>query len=81
VVAVAGLGTILDWHVRGSYFEACNCEAICPCRSVGGRPGGPRLSIMSWSACRFVGERGDVVELGDNDHGGATAPNTVMPAR
>lgn len=30
-----------DWQVSGSYFEACNCEAICPCRSVGGRPGGP----------------------------------------
>jgi hypothetical protein len=29
-----------DWRVRGSYFEGCNCEAICPCRSVGGRPGG-----------------------------------------
>jgi len=35
------LGTPTDWRVRGSYFEACNCEAICPCRSVGGRPGGP----------------------------------------
>jgi hypothetical protein len=34
-------GTPADWRVRGSYFEACNCEAICPCRSVGGRPGGP----------------------------------------
>src|SRR3954467_1156803 len=30
-----------DWRVRGSYFEGCNCDAICPCRSVGGRPGGP----------------------------------------
>ena len=30
-----------NWRVRGSYFEACNCEAICPCRAVGGRPGGP----------------------------------------
>jgi len=28
------------WRVRGSYFEGCNCEAICPCRSVHGRPGG-----------------------------------------
>jgi len=28
-----------DWRVQASYFEACNCEAICPCRSVGGRPG------------------------------------------
>jgi hypothetical protein len=26
--------------VSGSYFEACNCDAICPCRQVGGRPGG-----------------------------------------
>jgi hypothetical protein len=28
------------WRVAGSYFEACNCDAVCPCRSVGGRPGG-----------------------------------------
>jgi hypothetical protein len=30
-----------DWQVSGTYFEACNCEAICPCRSVHGQPGGP----------------------------------------
>jgi hypothetical protein len=29
-----------QWAVRGSYFEGCNCEAICPCRSVRGKPGG-----------------------------------------
>jgi hypothetical protein len=28
------------WRLTGSYFEACNCEAVCPCRRVGGRPGG-----------------------------------------
>ena len=43
-----------DWRVRGSYFEGCNCEAICPCRSVGGRPGGPSsfgkcFGALSWS--------------------------------
>ena len=42
-----------DWRVRGSYFEGCNCEAICPCRSVGGRPGGPSsfgecFGALSW---------------------------------
>jgi len=37
----------LEWNVRGSYFESCNCEAICPCRSVGGRAGGP----SSWDEC------------------------------
>jgi len=41
------------WRVRGSYFEACNCEAICPCRSVGGQPGGPSsygecFGTLSW---------------------------------
>lgn len=29
-----------SWHVNGSYFEACNCDAICPCRAIGNRPGG-----------------------------------------
>lgn len=28
------------WAVAGSYFEACNCLPICPCRQVGGRDGG-----------------------------------------
>lgn len=42
-----------EWRVQGSYFEACNCEAICPCRSVGGRPGGPSsfgecFGALSW---------------------------------
>lgn len=35
-----GAAAATSWAVRGSYFEACNCDAICPCRVVGGRPGG-----------------------------------------
>ena len=31
--------SVATWKVAGSYFEACNCDAICPCRSIGGRPG------------------------------------------
>jgi hypothetical protein len=38
------------WRVAGSYFEACNCEAICPCRSIGGRPGGRSTS----GVCQFA---------------------------
>jgi hypothetical protein len=42
-----------DWRVAGSYFEACNCEAICPCRSVRGVPGGAStygecFGVLSW---------------------------------
>jgi hypothetical protein len=43
----------VDWRVRGSYFEACNCDAICPCRSVHGAPGGQStfgecFGTLSW---------------------------------
>ncbi len=27
----------LPWRVAGSYFEACNCDPICPCRRQGGQ--------------------------------------------
>jgi hypothetical protein len=52
-VTVANGSAQLDWRVRGSYFEGCNCEAICPCRAVGGRPGGPSsfgecFGALSW---------------------------------
>jgi hypothetical protein len=39
-MGVTESGPVADWGVRGSYFEGFNCEAICPCRSVSGRPGG-----------------------------------------
>ena len=29
-----------SWSIAGSYLEACNCEAICPCRRIGGVAGG-----------------------------------------
>jgi hypothetical protein len=43
----------LSWHISGSYLEACNCEAICPCRRIGGRAGGRStsgecLGALSW---------------------------------
>jgi hypothetical protein len=53
------------WRVAGSYFEACNCEAICPCRTVGGRPGGRSTEgvcqfVLSW---RVTDGRGGDVRL------------------
>ncbi len=43
----------MSWHIRGSYFEACNCDAICPCRRVDGTPGGRSThgfctGVLSW---------------------------------
>jgi hypothetical protein len=28
------------YRIAGSYYEACNCDAICPCRRKGDVPGG-----------------------------------------
>jgi hypothetical protein len=55
----------VSWHATGSYFESCNCEAICPCRTIDGVPGGRStygecLGILSW----VIHEgRADEVEL------------------
>jgi hypothetical protein len=40
----------LPWRVAGAYFEACNCDAICPCRRVGGAPG----SRSTYETCDFA---------------------------
>jgi len=55
------------WAVAGSYFEACNCEAICPCRRVGERAGGRSTYgvcqfALSWQISRG---RADGLPLGD----------------
>jgi hypothetical protein len=65
VSAVAPVPT--DWRVRGSYFEGCNCEAICPCRSVRGAPGGPSthgecFGALSW---RVLEGHADHIDLAD----------------
>ena len=39
-----------DWRLTGRYVEACNCEAICPCRRVGGREGGR----AQFQLCQFA---------------------------
>jgi hypothetical protein len=45
--------TTPSWHIAGAYFESCNCDAICPCRMIGGRPGGRSTygvcyGVLSW---------------------------------
>ena len=41
------------WAIRGSYFESCNCDAICPCRRIDGVAGGRSthgicMGVLSW---------------------------------
>ena len=56
----------MSWRIRGSYFESCNCDPICPCRRIDGVPGGRSthgecLGLLSW----LIEEGGaDGVDLG-----------------
>ena len=52
-----------EWEIRGSYWEACNCEAICPCRMINGADGaetsyGVREFLGAWMVDE--GHAGDV---------------------
>ena len=43
----------MAWRIEGDYFESCNCDAICPCRTVAGVPGGRSthgicFGVLSW---------------------------------
>jgi hypothetical protein len=43
----------MSWRIRGSYFESCNCDPICPCRRVdevaGGRSTyGECMGVLTW---------------------------------
>ena len=58
-----------SWELSGTYLESCNCEAICPCRRIGGRQGGRStygtcLGALSWAAA--AGHVGDVDLTGLN---------------
>lgn len=46
-----------QWHIAGTYLESCSCEAICPCRRIGGRAGGRSTygvceGALSWAIAR-----------------------------
>jgi hypothetical protein len=43
----------MSWRIRGTYFESCNCDAICPCRRIDGVSGGRSthgicMGVLSW---------------------------------
>jgi len=44
------MSLLMPWIISGSYYEVCNCEAICPCRRQGGRKG----ERSSYGTCDFA---------------------------
>ena len=51
-------GAHLPWGIEGTYLEACNCEAICPCRTVGDRKGGRSTEGVCSGALSWQIEQG-----------------------
>jgi hypothetical protein len=49
---------VTDWRIAGSYFESCNCDAICPCRTVGGRRGGRSTHGVCYGVLSWLVEEG-----------------------
>src|SRR3954454_355723 len=59
-----------SWRIAGTYLEACNCEAICPCRRIGGQGGGRSTSGVCEGALSWVVQEG---RAGDVDLSGLAA--------
>ena len=58
----------MSWRIRGTYFESCNCDAICPCRRIDGATGGRSthgecLGVLSWLIEEGAAEGADLSGL------------------
>jgi hypothetical protein len=58
----------MDWHVAGTYLEACNCDAICPCRKIDGVLGGRSThgicqGALSWQIVDGHADEADLSRL------------------
>lgn len=38
----------MSWSISGSYFEACNCEAACPCLFLSPPTTGECTAVVGW---------------------------------
>jgi hypothetical protein len=64
----------VSWRIAGAYFESCNCEAICPCRMIGGVPGGRSTYGVCFGALAW---RIDDGHFDDEDLAGLAAVLTI----
>src|SRR3954463_2450990 len=47
------------WQIRGSYFESCNCDPICPCRRIDGVTGGRSTHGICTGVLTWLIEEGE----------------------
>ena len=51
------------WRIAGTYFESCNCDAVCPCRMVDGVRGGRSTHGECFGALSWAIEAGHAADL------------------
>jgi hypothetical protein len=51
------------WAISGTYLESCNCDAICPCRTIGGRKGGRSTHGVCMGALSWEIEEGSAEDV------------------
>lgn len=61
------MATKSDWSIEGSYYESCNCTAVCPCRRLNGVPGGDSVYglcqfLLSWNIKKGVASGVDLAD-------------------
>src|SRR6476660_2454102 len=63
-----------NWAIRGSYFESCNCDPICPCRRIDGVSGGRSTHGICEGVLSWLIEEGNA---GETDLAGLAAAMAV----
>ncbi len=58
-----------NWKLKGQYFEACNCDAACPCVFLSAPTTGECTVLIGWPI--------DQGGLGDTDLGGLNVVRSV----
>ena len=51
------------WNVSGTYFEACNCEAACPCVFLSPPTAGECTALVAWHVDDGVHDGVDLSDL------------------
>jgi hypothetical protein len=49
----------MSFRIAGTYLEACNCDAICPCRRIDGVPGGRSTHGICFGALSWRIDQGE----------------------
>jgi hypothetical protein len=68
-----------QWQVRGTYFEACNCEIACPCNFTNAPTEGECKVVIAWHVDE--GQYSEVELAGLNAALFAYAPGHMMEAK